>query len=267
MIPNHILILGAPHSGKLRISKTLCDDVYDQIVDDDKIQSSHSGIIIKSKVSTKYYSVNLNILVDEYPEIRNEQEEEYSVEHKLRSLKKWKDEFLSDECSELRDVLDGFIYCISLDDNTINDISDSIEIINEIRNGIVGDRDWNGFIAIVGTSTKDKNDLNEDVEDLVILNGYEYIDFDKSGRNEYHETVGKDRIVEIVQSNEWTHMETKENVNYDNNKKKKMYEMTRGLLSSEGEEREEEEEVNSKLDLDEIFAKLKLAKDEKRKSM
>lgn len=68
MIPNHILILGSPNSGKLRVSKLISNDKdFPEI----KENESHSGIIIKTSLSTKYYHIKLNILIDEYPEERN----------------------------------------------------------------------------------------------------------------------------------------------------------------------------------------------------
>mmetsp|Transcript_4746 Transcript_4746/g.5758 ORF Transcript_4746/g.5758 Transcript_4746/m.5758 type:complete len:191 (-) Transcript_4746:6402-6974(-) len=84
MIPNHVLVLGAPNTGKLRICELISSRKLDFTSVDSK---SHSGLIFKTDLSTKYYSLRLNLLVDEYPQQRNSLEcnsEEEEEEEAMR---------------------------------------------------------------------------------------------------------------------------------------------------------------------------------------
>ncbi|KAK6455028.1 increased recombination centers protein 6 [Scheffersomyces xylosifermentans] len=282
MIPNHVLILGAPNTGKLRVANCIAKqtDRLDRVP-----SSSHSGLILKTSVTTKYYSLQLNLLIDEYPENRSET---VSDSERLQALEKWYNEFVSDECEELREVLDGIIFCIDVQNDHIDYIEKCLEIVGKIRHNL-SDRDseyneWSGFLAIVGSIQDEKigdERLFEIVEDTVISNGFEFIDLQKSGQNEYKEKTGKDRLVELLESHEWSHMDIIENKNssYEQSKLTKANDMTKGLLEVEDEPETEGNDIDnegqryfgavdsheptgdSQMDFTELMQKLQLARD------
>lgn len=250
MIPNHILVLGSPNSGKLRISKLICEDEdFPEI----KENESHSGIIIKTSVSTKYYTIKLNMLIDEYPEERNKQ---ITDDEKLSEFNKWLTEFKSEEFRELREVLDGLIFTINMKNDSLTFIENALEVVSQIRISLEDDgSEWGGFIAIVGSITQ--GDLVDDdtvdvIEDIVVSNGFEFINLCTEGMNEFKEKQGKERVVELIQSHEWTNMELLNTSidQYEQNKLEKAEQMRQNLLEEQAE-----------MDLDMVFSKLSVAKE------
>lgn len=250
MIPNHILILGSPNSGKLRVSKLISNDKdFPEI----KENESHSGIIIKTSLSTKYYHIKLNILIDEYPEERNKS---VTDEEKLLELEKWFNEFKSEEFGELREVLDGLVFTVNMKADSLEFIEKALETVSEIRTSL-GDEEsqWDGFISIIGSTTQGElvdDDTVEEIEDLVITHGFEFINLNTQGINEFKEKQGKDRVVELIESHEWTNMELlKVNPDqYEKNKMNKVEQMKQNLL-----------EEKESMDLDVVFSKLSVAKE------
>ncbi|KAK6867788.1 Increased recombination centers protein 6 [Candida tropicalis] len=250
MIPNHILILGSPNSGKLRVSKLISNDKdFPEI----KENESHSGIIIKTSLSTKYYHIKLNILIDEYPEERNKS---VTDEEKLLDLEKWFNEFKSEEFGELREVLDGLVFTVNMKADSLEFIEKALETVSEIRTSL-GDEEsqWDGFISIIGSTTQGESvddDTVEEIEDLVITHGFEFINLNTQGINEFKEKQGKDRVVELIESHEWTNMELlKVNPDqYEKNKMNKVEQMKQNLL-----------EEKESMDLDVVFSKLSVAKE------
>lgn len=250
MIPNHILILGSPNSGKLRVSKLISNDKdFPEI----KENESHSGIIIKTSLSTKYYHIKLNILIDEYPEERNKS---VTDEEKLLDLEKWFNEFKSEEFGELREVLDGLVFTVNMKADSLEFIEKALETVSEIRTSL-GDEEsqWDGFISIIGSTTQGElvdDDTVEEIEDLVITHGFEFINLNTQGINEFKEKQGKDRVVELIESHEWTNMELlKVNPDqYEKNKMNKVEQMKQNLL-----------EEKESMDLDVVFSKLSVAKE------
>lgn len=250
MIPNHILILGSPNSGKLRVSKLISNDKdFPEI----KENESHSGIIIKTSLSTKYYHIKLNILIDEYPEERNKS---VTDEEKLLDLEKWFNEFKSEEFGELREVLDGLVFTVNMKADSLEFIEKALETVSEIRTSL-GDEEsqWDGFISIIGSTTQGElvdDDTVEEIEDLVITHGFEFINLNTQGINKFKEKQGKDRVVELIESHEWTNMELlKVNPDqYEKNKMNKVEQMKQNLL-----------EEKESMDLDVVFSKLSVAKE------
>lgn len=250
MIPNHILILGSANSGKLRIANLISrNEEIPQLED----AESHSGLIIKTSLRTKYYFLKLNILIDEYLESK-----ETPDESKLSELHKWYQEFKSEEFGELREVLDGLMFTINMKTDSISFIGEALEIIEQIKLSL-GDEEsfhnWGGFIAVVGSCPV--NQVVEDgvvleIEDMVLSHGLEFINLSTEGENEYKEKQGKDRIVELVESHDWTNLEMVkvDSKQYEANKLAKIESMKHKLIN----EKEE-------LDLDDIFKKLNLARD------
>lgn len=250
MIPNHILILGSANSGKLRIANLISrNEEIPQLED----AESHSGLIIKTSLRTKYYFLKLNILIDEYLESK-----EAPDESKLSELHKWYQEFKSEEFGELREVLDGLMFTINMKTDSISFIGEALEIIEQIKLSL-GDEEsfhnWGGFIAVVGSCPENQvveDDVVLEIEDMVLSHGLEFINLSTEGENEYKEKQGKDRIVELVESHDWTNLEMVkvDSKQYEANKLAKIESMKHKLIN----EKEE-------LDLDDIFKKLNLARD------
>lgn len=265
MIPNHVLILGAPNTGKLRI----CELVSCQNLDFSSVDSkSHSGLIFKTDLSTKYYSLMLNLLVDEYPQQRrNSKYDSEEEEDKINSLKIWLNEFLSDDFQELREAIDGLIFCFRIDQDSLEYIEKCLSIFSEVRDKLSEDRGDGLFSVVVGDSKARK--INEDVEDLVIPFGFEYVNLFEKGEDEYRDKIGQDRLLEIIETHEWSQMDLKKGRDqdaYDENKRNKISDMTKGLLDVQDKQDGQngqygQDEAQSKqIDLDAVLMKVQQAK-------
>lgn len=266
MIPNHVLILGSPHTGKLRVSELLLESTKVTDVN----SNSHSGIIVKCDLKTKYYEAKLNILIDEYPSVRPEKEVLGQDDLRYSQLQEWYNEFKLAECKELRDVLDGFIFTINMDTDSIEYVSQCIETVNELRLVMEEESNEDLFFCIVGVSNNKV--AYEEYEDVAIQNGLEFIYLNESGENEFKDKVGKDRLVEILETHEWKNIsDVSHDETYKKNKLEKLNnEMMQSLLADDGEQVDkaaldqidQDKNVAKKIDLTDLLLKLKLAKGE-----
>lgn len=122
--------------------------------------------------------------------------------------------------------------------------------IDEIRARLEQEGNTGGFLAVVGTvPTGEGAELfrMEAIEDEVTIHGIEFINFEKSGTNEYRERVGKDRLVELFETHDWTNMELlgEDHSKYQESKVSKLQEMQTSLLN----------ESERNIDLEQMFSK------------
>lgn len=252
MIPNHVLIIGPPSSGKLRIADHILksDASSTRSTVDEK---SHSGIIQITSLSTKYYTLSLKLMIDEYPSSRNHA---LTSEGYIQKLKDWKEEFFTEEMGELREALDGVIFTFNMNTYQSNFLPNLLNEIDEIRARLEQEGNTGGFLAVVGTvPTGEGAELfrMEAIEDEVTIHGIEFINFEKSGTNEYRERVGKDRLVELFETHDWTNMELlgEDHSKYQESKVSKLQEMQTSLLN----------ESERNIDLEQMFSKINLARE------
>lgn len=271
MLPNNVLIIGGPHTGKIQICQFITKDLKVETLN----ENSHSGILYKHDFSTQYYKIKLNLLVEEFPETRDRIETQ-TEDERYESLVAWFNEFKGEEFKELREALDGFIFTINIDQDSIEYLEKCCEIIHKIRNQLNEDvGQWDGLLIVAGVVESSHNqnlEKAEQIEDLLITYGFEFVDLSKRGYNEYKEKLGEDRLLEIFESHEWSNIDLNKDNGYEQNKYNKLDEMTKGLLDVEEEENEEEEEEMSNvieeskskdkiMDLDQLFARLLTAKE------
>lgn len=220
MIPNYVLVLGAPKSGKFTVSKHIAgvDDFLGENI-------CHSGHIVKAKIDNKYFQLEISLLIDEFPE--DGRDNPCSWEEKLDGFEKWYHEFCSEEFEELREVIEGIVFCFDMNQDPIEYVEGILDILDDMRDAM-GDM-WEGFMVVVG-SNKAQPDLIEQFDDNVGLHAMEFIDFNQVGTNQYQEKIGKHRLTEIFHSHKWKNLDLKPQ-NYERNKLDKLNEMTEGLLS------------------------------------
>lgn len=287
LIPNHVLILGAPRSGKIRLAQEVLSHYGGNM---EYVSGSHSGVIERCTVSTKYYSMQLCMLIDEFTKDELSKDErntstnspEESTSSKepngeskdslsdpgisepcdlndLEGLEKWLNEFKSEECEELREVIDGIFLCIDLETQTMSYIELFIGKCANIRELVRGGS-FDLFVCVVDASKK--ADTLE-AEDVAIANGYEYIKMCESGKNEFSELLGKDRLIELLEAHEWLSIDknTRTDLHYEENKLNKLGPMVQGLLEVEDDTPGSEPKIDTTMDLDVVFRKLQLAKE------
>lgn len=212
-------------------------ELFGDINDVDIPRDSHSGIIMKTKLKSLYYTCDVNILVDEYPASRDDVQKQdmYS------SLVQWFDDFKSEECKELRDVLQGLIFTVNIDTQSADEVAKTLRLVSEIRE-LFQD---NFFCLVLGVSSERRDVL--EIEDIAIENALEFVYFNESGENEFKDKIGKDRIKELLYSHEWESLDIDEDT-YKQGKVERAEEMTTGLLDDE------------KVDLTHVLDKLRSAK-------
>lgn len=251
MAPNNVLVLGAPKTGKITLAQFLSQDFDTSTVPRD----SHSGLIYNCELSTRYFQVSLKLLVEEFPE---ERKEDYEVSD---ALKKWFAEFSKPDFAELRDALDGVVYCLSMDADT-QSYDEQFETLSHIKDSL-GEE---AFFVVVGASQTDIDlSIAESIEDEAIVNGFEFVDATKNGTNEYNEKLGLARVKEIFEAHSWSDMDKSElaDETYQSHKRGKMGDMTRALL----DENENEESVKNEaeetfdFDLERLLQKLRIDKE------
>lgn len=222
MAQNNVLVLGAPHSGKLRASAIIGADFSDE----DDFSGSHSGLIFKIKRQTKYFKHDLSIMVDEYPEERTSTP---SWEH----LNAWSDEFMSEDMEELRRALDGIVFCLNVGDKaTMNDLEPTIGVLEKIYE-LLGGTEWAGFFAIVGVSSSEDTENHAIVEDAATIRGFEYINLEEEGQNEFRDKLGRDRLVELFDTHDWSDIDTSEDDGFAARKRKMAESMCQRLLDDD----------------------------------
>ncbi|EDK46214.1 hypothetical protein LELG_04395 [Lodderomyces elongisporus NRRL YB-4239] len=238
MFPNHILVLGPPNSGKLRIVDAITQRENESIAFDTE-RNSHSGIIEKTRIITKYYDIDLNIFIDEFPEerlvkkeylqqlqkqqeqpqhiqqsekIEREGTEEIKEMHvisddeKLRLFKAWSKLFGDDSMSELRTVLNGVIFTINATLDGLEYIEQALDILDILR-AQLNDDSFCVVVASVPCGAQPLNQKMEEIEDLVMSHAIEFINLQATGKNEFGEKQGKERVREVMESHDWPNID------------------------------------------------------------
>ncbi|KAF2162142.1 hypothetical protein M409DRAFT_27525 [Zasmidium cellare ATCC 36951] len=181
-----ILLLGTREAGALDIVKDLTGTAPSP-----DINGSTAGLTHEWDVQTQYYTAKVPIWVDEVPDIES-----------------WKTEFLKDEAKEVVDAVGAWIFCFETPkDGTISeDVESAMKGIQEVveRHGTFGSEVV--FLAVAkpkGKPEKGGKTVQEEQEDKCMEYGFEYIRYGATGKNEFGEKVGFERLKEALEANEW----------------------------------------------------------------
>lgn len=224
MAQNNVLVLGAPHSGKLRASAVIGADFSG----DDDFSGSHSGLIFKVSRQTKYFKHDLSIMVDEYPEERTRGP---SWEH----LDAWSNDFMSEDMEELRMALDGIVFCLNVSDRaSMDDLESTMAVLEKIYE-LLGGAEWAGFFAIVAVSGSDDIENHAIAEDAATIRGFEYINMEEEGESEFRDKLGRDRLVELFDTHAWADIDTSEDDGFAARKRVMAESMCQRLLDEDTE--------------------------------
>ncbi|SCU86455.1 LAMI_0D02146g1_1 [Lachancea mirantina] len=133
---------------------------------------SHSSRIVRKYCwRTKYYSVQLDIYIDE-----------------LENLSNWCDELMSPEFQDLRDVLAGIIVVGSKFD------PDSHRALHQLSKCLDESMEYFGILL---TSEARRSDEDE------MVGSFELIHCDENESNEYNESLGIGRVKEVIDTHNW----------------------------------------------------------------
>lgn len=180
---NRILIVGPPRSGKLEIVKRLTGSL--PVVSD----GSHSGLSHELKIENKYYSLLLNIWVDEYSIEENE-----GTSDDLSSIVEWTESFCSEEAREVRDVLGAVVLTVDGSKASVKEDLDRLLKFTDLLDNEL----WNGSAVVVS-----RQPLAEDLGDDLLDRGLEFVHLADTNDEELAEKRGIDRLREILEMVPW----------------------------------------------------------------
>lgn len=237
MVPNNVLILGPPNTGKIRLAQFITNDL-----DTEPPSESHSGLIYACDLKTKYFSTKVNLLIEEFPDSRPAKDEEL-----LKSLEEWTRSFATKEFEELREAIDGFVFTLNPSSMSSAELMNLIHAYSTIKDSVAEEC----FFAIFVAKSEDRDDSKLEVlEDECIQNGIEFVYEGDDGINEFKEKQGKDRVLEIFENHEWSQISPSEPEEFIKRKEEKMESLTQGLLENE----------TNDMPLDKIVNRLRLEK-------
>lgn len=159
---------------------------------------SVAGLTHEWSIKTEYYEANIPIWLDE-----------------LADLGQWQAEFSNPEAKEVIEAIGGWIYCFDKKEavhgqnaSAQNVVEDTMKSIEEVVNKACG-YSWEGIKLAVAMpshaarSTQEPINV-EDWEDRCMQYGFELVDAEATGKNEFGEAVGIARVKEALEANDWS---------------------------------------------------------------
>ncbi|WPG99509.1 Hypothetical protein R9X50_00232400 [Acrodontium crateriforme] len=183
-----ILAIGAPGCGILKVVEDLTGSAPSK--NDD---GSTAGITHEWNAQTAYYKAKVPIWIDD-----------------LIDVDKWSDEFRKYEAKEVVTAVGAWVYCFSVPNNgsVSKEVENTLKAIHgvvEHHTGYVSDT---LLVAVAVAQGKDSMSAasslnNDDWEDACSQYGFEFINYQAQGVNEFGERLGRDRLRETLEANEW----------------------------------------------------------------
>lgn len=155
------------------------------------MNGSVAGLTHEWSAETAYYKANVPIWIDELVDIQS-----------------WKSEFLKVEAKEVVDAVGAWVYCFprQADGKISVGAEEAMKSIQEV----VEEHSYGGetvFLAVAKPTGKQITNRaagdQEQREDVCIQYGFEYVDYEATGKNEFGERTGFERLKEALESNVW----------------------------------------------------------------
>jgi hypothetical protein len=186
-----ILILGRPKSGKLSLVKALTSSLPSGLAHE---TTPHAGLTHSITLTTRYYSVEAGIWIDEIPD----------------EAETWLKEYSSEEASPVLQSLAAIVLTV---DPSIRNSGQCLQLLKKL-NERGEEVEWDGSCIVVGKKQAENpvTDLSSLCEDLAL----EYVDLNDSGENDYGgkisfhvytviaEKLGVARVLEFLHTCDWT---------------------------------------------------------------
>lgn len=158
---------------------------------------SLAGTTHEWNLETNYYRTNLPIWLDE-----------------ISDIDAWTSDFQEPEAKEVVQAIGGWIYCVDKTQlsQPASDAPDRFDkIIKSIEDVITKacGYSWEGVkLAVATTSTKTKTPDSklfaaEEWDDRCMEHGFEFIDAEVHGKNQFGENTGIERLREALEANDW----------------------------------------------------------------
>lgn len=155
-----ILIIGRPKSGKLSLVKALTSSLPGGLTHE---STPHAGLTHSITLTTRYFSTEAGIWIDEIPE----------------DTETWLNGYLSEEATAVLQSLAAVILTISTISSTVTKDWEILKKLSERGEEVA----WDGTCLVVGR--QDQYRALSDVPDLGDDHLLEYIDLNSSGENDF----------------------------------------------------------------------------------
>ncbi|PZC91808.1 Adaptin-binding domain containing protein [Pyrenophora tritici-repentis] len=182
--PRRLLAVGAPDSGVLSLLKELTGSAPEPT------SGTTAGLTHEWRLETKYYSATIPIWVDE-----------------LSNVVEWRTEFTKPEAREVVTALGAWIYCFKrpVEAGDLETIKQTMQAVSDVIERACG---YDGdvvclAIAMPQSTTPYLEKSSEEWEELAMDYGFEYIDSEKKGKNDFGEAMGVQRVREALEAAEW----------------------------------------------------------------
>ncbi|KAI9777852.1 MAG: hypothetical protein M1839_008529 [Geoglossum umbratile] len=188
--PRRILIIEQPDSGVLSLLRDLTG------TSPTPTTSTPAGLSHTLPLTTPYYSATIPIWIDQIPAARAPQ---------------WAAEYLTPDAADVLRALGAFVYVFRkpVDADALAVIKEGLGAVGTVvREGYGGGGGglWDGVCLAVGTRQSEKPGLDvgaEEWDEVCRAVGFEYVDAEARGRNEFGEPTGLERIKEALEANDW----------------------------------------------------------------
>lgn len=156
----------------------------------DLVTDTTAGLSHEWRLETKYYTTTLPIWVDEIPDAAT-----------------WRAEFTKPEAKEVVTAIGAWIFCFrkpvtEKDVDAIKDVMAAIAKVVETACGY-GDDHVRLAVAMPQSTTPYLDKSSEDWDDLCMEYGFEFVDTEVKGKNQYGEEMGVKRVVAALEAQEW----------------------------------------------------------------
>jgi hypothetical protein len=149
-----------------------------------------AGLSHEWRLETKYYTATLPIWLDE-----------------ITDVLEWRTEFTKPEAREVVTVIGGWIYCFKkpVEAKDLDVIRDTMQAISEVIERACGYAGETVCLAVAlpQSTTPYLDKSSDEWDELCMEHGFEYIDSEATGKNEFGEAVGVQRIRESMEAGEW----------------------------------------------------------------
>ncbi|KAL5120018.1 hypothetical protein ACEQ8H_002116 [Pleosporales sp. CAS-2024a] len=182
--PRRLLALGARDSDVLKLLSELTGSAPEAL------SGSVAGLTHEWLLETKYYTATLPIWIDE-----------------IADVDEWRTAFTAPEAREVIAALGAWIYCFrkpvtEADQSTITETMQAIADAIDRACGFGGDQVCLA-VAMPQTTTPYLDVSDQEWEEICADTGFEYVDFEQTGRNEFGEKLGLQRVRESLEACEW----------------------------------------------------------------
>jgi GTPase SAR1 family protein len=155
-----ILIIGPPKSGKLSLVKALTSSLPPELNDE---SNSHAGLTHSITLTTRYFSTEAGIWIDEIPE----------------DSEAWLEEYLSEEATPVLQSLAAVIFTVSAGSEPDRDV-DILRKLNERGEEV----EWDATSLVVGKKYPG-GEAYSTVSSYCEEYPLEFINLNESGENEF----------------------------------------------------------------------------------